>query len=213
MLRFIKLSYRRNYLLRACRKSSIERNKLIFNFENGTLGASLPTIEEESIEVKATFGNTHRGAEEFDNYSSWVSPSRPPGGSTSIIDLLCKDKQTSRWGSGLSFKTTEELWEDSELNAIKLKKFYEILPKPELNAKSLLKERTKSLYYISKFLKSQYWFIQKIDSYVNEFFNYSEVSKNQTHEGVFVISSAKTTKIQQLIKDFSVESSRTSQSA
>ena len=101
MLGFIKLSDRRNYLLRACRKYSIVRNELIFDFENGTLGASLPTIEEENIEIKATFGNTQWGAEEFDYYSSWVPPSRPPGESTSIINLLRKDKQTSRWGLGL----------------------------------------------------------------------------------------------------------------
>lgn len=49
------------------KKSSQERNVLIFDLGGGTFDVSLLTIEEGIFEVKATNGHTHLGGEDFDN--------------------------------------------------------------------------------------------------------------------------------------------------
>ena len=49
------------------RKTSGERNVLIFDLGGGTFDVSLLTIEEGIFEVKATAGDTHLGGEDFDN--------------------------------------------------------------------------------------------------------------------------------------------------
>jgi len=49
------------------RKSTKERNVLIFDLGGGTFDVSLLTIEEGIFEVKATAGDTHLGGEDFDN--------------------------------------------------------------------------------------------------------------------------------------------------
>ena len=48
------------------KKSSNERNVLIFDLGGGTFDVSLLTIEEGIFEVKATSGHTHLGGEDFD---------------------------------------------------------------------------------------------------------------------------------------------------
>ncbi len=49
------------------KKSSAEKNVLIFDLGGGTFDVSLLTIEEGIFEVKATNGHTHLGGEDFDN--------------------------------------------------------------------------------------------------------------------------------------------------
>jgi len=49
------------------KKTSGERNVLIFDLGGGTFDVSLLTIEEGIFEVKATAGDTHLGGEDFDN--------------------------------------------------------------------------------------------------------------------------------------------------
>ena len=49
------------------KKNAGEQNILIFDLGGGTLDVSLMTIEDGIFEVKATAGNTHLGAEDFDN--------------------------------------------------------------------------------------------------------------------------------------------------
>jgi L1 cell adhesion molecule like protein len=49
------------------RKTSGERNVLIFDLGGGTFDVSLLTIEDGIFEVKATAGDTHLGGEDFDN--------------------------------------------------------------------------------------------------------------------------------------------------
>lgn len=49
------------------KKSSGERNVLIFDLGGGTFDVSLLTIEDGIFEVKATAGDTHLGGEDFDN--------------------------------------------------------------------------------------------------------------------------------------------------
>jgi heat shock protein 1/8 len=49
------------------RKSTGERNVLIFDLGGGTFDVSLLTIEEGIFEVKSTAGDTHLGGEDFDN--------------------------------------------------------------------------------------------------------------------------------------------------
>jgi L1 cell adhesion molecule like protein len=49
------------------KKSTQERNVLIFDLGGGTFDVSLLTIEEGIFEVKATAGDTHLGGEDFDN--------------------------------------------------------------------------------------------------------------------------------------------------
>ena len=49
------------------KKSSQEKNVLIFDLGGGTFDVSLLTIEEGIFEVKATNGHTHLGGEDFDN--------------------------------------------------------------------------------------------------------------------------------------------------
>jgi heat shock 70kDa protein 1/2/6/8 len=58
------------------KKSSQERNVLIFDLGGGTFDVSLLTIEEGIFEVKATNGHTHLGGEDFDNR---------------IVDYCCAD--------------------------------------------------------------------------------------------------------------------------
>lgn len=48
------------------RKSTGEKNVLIFDLGGGTFDVSLLAIEEGVFEVKATNGNTHLGGEDFD---------------------------------------------------------------------------------------------------------------------------------------------------
>jgi heat shock protein 1/8 len=49
------------------KKTSGERNVLIFDLGGGTFDVSLLTIEEGIFEVKSTAGDTHLGGEDFDN--------------------------------------------------------------------------------------------------------------------------------------------------
>merc|ERR1711871_82078 len=49
------------------KKSSAEKNVLIFDLGGGTFDVSLLTIEDGIFEVKATAGDTHLGGEDFDN--------------------------------------------------------------------------------------------------------------------------------------------------
>jgi len=49
------------------KKSSGEKNILIFDLGGGTFDVSLLTIDSGIFEVKATAGNTHLGGEDFDN--------------------------------------------------------------------------------------------------------------------------------------------------
>tara|TARA_B100001093_G_scaffold241529_1_gene231268 strand:- start:2812 stop:4773 length:1962 start_codon:yes stop_codon:yes gene_type:complete len=49
------------------KKSSQERNILIFDLGGGTFDVSILTIEDGIFEVKATAGDTHLGGEDFDN--------------------------------------------------------------------------------------------------------------------------------------------------
>ena len=49
------------------KKSTSEKNVLIFDLGGGTFDVSLLTIEEGIFEVKATNGHTHLGGEDFDN--------------------------------------------------------------------------------------------------------------------------------------------------
>jgi heat shock protein 1/8 len=49
------------------KKSSQEKNVLIFDLGGGTFDVSLLTIEDGFFEVKATNGDTHLGGEDFDN--------------------------------------------------------------------------------------------------------------------------------------------------
>jgi L1 cell adhesion molecule like protein len=49
------------------KKSSKEKNILIFDLGGGTFDVSLLTIEDGVFEVKATNGDTHLGGEDFDN--------------------------------------------------------------------------------------------------------------------------------------------------
>ena len=49
------------------KKSSKEKNVLIFDLGGGTFDVSLLTIEDGIFEVKATNGHTHLGGEDFDN--------------------------------------------------------------------------------------------------------------------------------------------------
>ena len=49
------------------KKSSQEKNVLIFDLGGGTFDVSLLTIEEGIFEVQATNGHTHLGGEDFDN--------------------------------------------------------------------------------------------------------------------------------------------------
>ena len=49
------------------KKSSQEKNVLIFDLGGGTFDVSLLTIDQGIFEVKATNGHTHLGGEDFDN--------------------------------------------------------------------------------------------------------------------------------------------------
>ena len=49
------------------KKTSQEKNVLIFDLGGGTFDVSLLTIEDGIFEVKATNGHTHLGGEDFDN--------------------------------------------------------------------------------------------------------------------------------------------------
>merc|ERR1711885_79075 len=49
------------------KKSSGERNVLIYDMGGGTFDVSLLPIEDGIFEVKATAGDTHLGGEDFDN--------------------------------------------------------------------------------------------------------------------------------------------------
>jgi heat shock 70kDa protein 1/2/6/8 len=49
------------------KKTTGERNVLIFDLGGGTFDVSLLSIEEGIFEVKSTAGDTHLGGEDFDN--------------------------------------------------------------------------------------------------------------------------------------------------
>jgi heat shock protein 1/8 len=49
------------------KKSSQDKNVLIFDLGGGTFSVSILTIEDGIYEVKATNGNNHLGGEDFDN--------------------------------------------------------------------------------------------------------------------------------------------------
>merc|ERR1711955_102849 len=49
------------------KKSSVEKNVLIFDLGGGTFDVSILSIDDGIFEVKATHGDTHLGGEDFDN--------------------------------------------------------------------------------------------------------------------------------------------------
>lgn len=48
-------------------KIDSQKNVLIFDLGGGTFDVSLLSIDDQTIDVKATNGNTHLGGEDFDN--------------------------------------------------------------------------------------------------------------------------------------------------
>merc|ERR1712070_1227712 len=69
------------------KKSSGERNVLIYDMGGGTFDVSLLTIEDGIFEVKATAGDTHLGGEDFDNR---------------IVDFCMQDFKRKNRGKDLS---------------------------------------------------------------------------------------------------------------
>merc|ERR1712100_87870 len=69
------------------KKSSGERNVLIYDMGGGTFDVSLLTIEDGIFEVKATAGDTHLGGEDFDNR---------------IVDFRCQDFKRKNRGKDLA---------------------------------------------------------------------------------------------------------------
>ena len=167
------------------KKSSQERNVLIFDLGGGTFDVSLLTIEEGIFEVKATNGHTHLGGEDFDNR---------------LVDF-CQNDFKKQFGIDIS-KNARSL-RRLRTQCEKAKRILSSSVNAQIYCEALCEGEDYS-YNLSraKFEELCIDLFRKCLPPVENVLKDSGMAKDQVHDVVLVGGSTRVPRVQALIKDF-----------
>ena len=167
------------------KKSSQERNVLIFDLGGGTFDVSLLTIEEGIFEVKATNGHTHLGGEDFDNR----------------LVNFCVDDFKKKYGIDIS-KNARSL-RRLRTQCEKAKRILSSAVNATIECEALADGQDYNCNLSrAKFEELNIDLFKKCIPPVENVLKDSGLSKDQVHDVVLVGGSTRIPKIQQMIKDF-----------
>lgn len=167
------------------KKSSGEKNVIIYDLGGGTFDVSILTIDESIFEVKATAGDTHLGGEDFDTilvehfmeefkrkHKKDMSENKR---SVRRLRSACESAKRSLSSSTVANLEIDSLYDGIDFNSTITRAKFENL------CDSLFK---KTMAPVEQVLRD------------------SKMSKNQIHEIVLVGGSTRIPKIQQLLSEF-----------
>jgi L1 cell adhesion molecule like protein len=167
------------------KKSSQERNVLIFDLGGGTFDVSLLTIEEGIFEVKATNGHTHLGGEDFDNR---------------IVDFCCADFKKK---SGIDIKGNARAIRRLRTQCEKAKRILSAAHQAPIECETLAEgEDYNTQLSRAKFEELCIDLFRQCMPPVENVLKDSGFSKGQVHDVVLVGGSTRIPKIQSMISDF-----------
>ena len=167
------------------KKSSQERNVLIFDLGGGTFDVSLLTIEEGIFEVKATNGHTHLGGEDFDNR----------------LVNFCVDDFKKKYGIDIS-KNARSL-RRLRTQCEKAKRILSSAVNATIECEALADGQDYNCNLSrAKFEELNLDLFKKCIPPVENVLKDSGLAKDQVHDVVLVGGSTRIPKIQQMIKDY-----------
>ena len=159
------------------KKSSQEKNVLIFDLGGGTFDVSLLTIEEGIFEVKATNGHTHLGGEDFDNR---------------LVDFCMAE-----------FKKKTGLDITGNARALRRLRILSAAHQAPIECETLMEgEDFNTQITRAKFEELCMDLFRKCMPPVENVLKDSGLSKGQIHEVVLVGGSTRIPKVQQMLSDF-----------
>jgi len=167
------------------KKSSQERNVLIFDLGGGTFDVSLLTIEEGIFEVKATNGHTHLGGEDFDNR---------------IVDFCCADFKKK---TGIDIKGNARAIRRLRTQCEKAKRILSAAHTAPIECETLAEgEDYNTTLSRAKFEELCIDLFRQCMPPLENVLKDSQMSKGQVHDVVLVGGSTRIPKIQSMISDF-----------
>jgi heat shock protein 1/8 len=167
------------------KKSSQERNVLIFDLGGGTFDVSLLTIEEGIFEVKATNGDTHLGGEDFDNR---------------VVDFCLEDFKKK---TGIDITGNDRALRRLRTQCEKAKRILSAALSAPIECDALAEgEDYNANISRAKFEELCIDLFRKCIAPVENVLKDSQIAKGQVHDVVLVGGSTRIPKVQQLIQDF-----------
>jgi len=167
------------------RKTSGEKNVLIFDLGGGTFDVSLLSIEEGIFEVKATAGDTHLGGEDFDNKLVEFC----------ALDFMKKtghdirDNPRSMRRLRTQCERAKRILSSSTQTTIEVDSLYESMDYNAVLTRAKFEELCLSLFKET---------IPQVEKVLTD----SGLSKSQIHEVVLVGGSTRIPKVVQLLTDY-----------
>ena len=167
------------------KKSSQEKNVLIFDLGGGTFDVSLLTIEEGIFEVKATNGHTHLGGEDFDNR---------------LVDYCCAEFKKK---TGIDITGNARALRRLRTQCEKAKRILSAAHQAPIECETLAEgEDFNTQITRAKFEELCMDLFRKCMPPVENVLKDSGLSKGQIHEVVLVGGSTRIPKVQQMLSDF-----------
>lgn len=167
------------------KKSSQEKNVLIFDLGGGTFDVSLLTIEEGIFEVKATNGHTHLGGEDFDNR---------------LVDYCIAEFKKK---TGIDITGNARALRRLRTQCEKAKRILSAAHQAPIECETLAEgEDFNTQITRAKFEELCMDLFRKCMPPVENVLKDSQLSKGQIHEVVLVGGSTRIPKVQQMLSDF-----------
>jgi heat shock protein 1/8 len=169
------------------RKSTGERNVLIFDLGGGTFDVSLLTIEEGIFEVKSTAGDTHLGGEDFDNrlVNHFVAEFKRKNKTSVDITTSARALRRLRTACERAKRTLSS----SSQTSIEIDSLHEGIDFYTSITRARFEELCQDLFRST---------LQPVDRVLSD----AKIDKSQVHEIVLVGGSTRIPKIQKLITDY-----------
>jgi heat shock protein 1/8 len=167
------------------KKSSAEKNILIFDLGGGTFDVSLLTIEDGIFEVKATNGHTHLGGEDFDSV---------------LVDFCAADFKKK---SGIDISSNDRAKRRLRTAVEKAKRILSSAHQAPIECETLSEGEDYSASLTrAKFEELCIDLFRKCMPPVENVLKDSGLSKSQIHEVVLVGGSTRIPKVQSMLSDF-----------
>ncbi len=167
------------------KKSTQEKNVLIFDLGGGTFDVSLLTIEEGIFEVKATNGHTHLGGEDFDNR---------------LVDFCTAEFKKK---TGIDISSNHRACRRLRTQCEKAKRILSSAHQAPIECETLADgEDFNTSISRAKFEELNMDLFRKCMPPVENVLKDSGLAKGQIHEVVLVGGSTRIPKVQQMLTDF-----------
>lgn len=167
------------------KKSTAEKNVLIFDLGGGTFDVSLLTIEEGIFEVKATNGHTHLGGEDFDNR---------------LVEFCMAEFKKK---TGIDISKNQRASRRLRTQCEKAKRILSAAHQAPIECETLAEgEDFNTTISRAKFEELNMDLFRKCMPPVENVLKDSQLAKGQIHEVVLVGGSTRIPKIQQMLMDF-----------